>query len=213
MPWQRTTHSESDQRDGSGSGIRPAPWVSQTGDTAIPNKTDKSKVRMIDWLYGLQITIAAPLSCFLIVLVGGVALDSMAPSYARIIGPWIAWPSLLAIIGSVPLALFANLMGYVFDPATDTLTYPAIMFRRSIAISETRDANAQTISSRHTIDLGPAAEKNRRRTILKRLYRVNVSGDFGVRIMRFGARYKRDQFLSILHIVAPDCRITRGYWY
>jgi len=213
MPWQRALQSKSNRRAGPVSGIKSISWDSKTDNAADPNNAGKSKVRMIDWIYGLQITIAAPLACFLIVLVGGVALDSTAPTYARIIAPWIAWPALLAIVLSGPLAFLVNFMGYVFDPANDVLTYPAILFRRSIAVSGIKDANAQTISSKHTIDLGPAAEKNRQRTILRRLYRVNVSGDFGVRIMRFGARYKRDQFLSILREAAPNCRVTRGYWY
>jgi hypothetical protein len=211
MPWQRTTNSEGKRR--TVPDVSPQSWNPKADDVALEQKTLKSKIRMIDWIYALRIVVMAPLACFLVILLFGVAVDSIVPTSAQIVAPWISLPLVLLIILSAPLGLLANSLGYVFEPENDKLTYPSVVLRRSIRISDIRDANAQTITSKRTIDLGAAAGKNRRRTVMQRLYRVNVSGDFGVRVMRFTARYKRDQFLSILRTVAPECRITRGYWY
>lgn len=104
-------------------------------------------------------------------------------------------------------------MGTVFDGSKDTLSYPMYVLRRSIRLSEIRDANVQTITK-------PALQMTN--TIIglisvgqikglgntRRLF-VNLSGGFGARRIAFHTKYKRDQFLSLLRAHAPDCRITR----
>jgi hypothetical protein len=165
------------------------------------------RIRMIDWIRGLQMTIVAPLACVICALIIGVITPHQDV-------PILVQSTFLIAILSIPITLVVHFKGYVFDPARNLLSYPVYVSRRSISISEIRDANAQTISTkRAAFDAGRVIGESRPQTVRSRSHLVNVSGDFGVRVMRFGARYKRDQFLSILRVVAPQCRITRGYWY
>jgi hypothetical protein len=122
------------------------------------------------------------------------------------------------------LAIVVHLMGHVLDPKRDRLVYPAYIFRRSIPISEIRNANCETIMGHNPlgeaivgllIQTGSYGEssKPKRQKRLSRVYVVDVSGDDFGRQIRFGAKYKRNKFLSNLQAVAPDCKITRGSWY
>jgi hypothetical protein len=174
-----------------------------------PGPKTVKRIRMIDWIYACRLALITPFWCIVWFLGGYMASQSHAPNFV-VTGIFLLIP---LTISAIPLVLIVNFMGYVFDPAQNSLRYPVFLLRRSIPISEIRDANAQTITTKHTSDPGRVVGESRQQTVRSRRHLVNVSGDFGVRVMRFGARYKRDQFLSILRVVAPQCRITRGYWY
>jgi hypothetical protein len=170
---------------------------------------------MIDWLYACLLVATTPVWCFGWVLSGVIIGSFGAPGFVvRAI-----YSLVLFTILAIPWILVVNFMGYVFDPANDSLTYPVYLFRRTIQISQIRDANAETTTTRRSYNsnsyarlAGDFGSKRPVQTAVYRSHVVNISGDFGVRQMRFGARYKRDQFLSILRVAAPQCRITRGYW-
>ena len=120
---------------------------------------------------------------------------------------------LVAYLVLGPLAVWAQLMGTVFDGPRDTLSYPMYVLRRRVRLSQIRDANAQTITKpafqmTNTI-IGLISVGQIRGLGNTKRYFVNLSGDFGARRIVFHTKYKRDQFLSLLRAYAPDCRITR----
>ena len=165
------------------------------------------RIRMLDWIYALKIVATVLLLCVIMLFI-------LAGS------PYGALVILLAIF-TIPLCMIVNFMGYVFDPANDALRYPVFLIWCSIRLSQIKDVNAETITTSHTaeagtlgnIDLGRLAGSSKigpSRTVQRHRHLVTLSGDFGVRVMRFGARYKRDQFLSILRSQAPRIRITRA---
>lgn len=192
-------------------------WLTEEDDEnevqQSANPVPIKKIRMIDWIYAARLTIFTPLWCIVWLVAGKIAITD-APQFAFAIFCLIP----LTILAT-PLILVVNLIGYVFDIAKDTLTYPVFFFRRSIPISQMQDANSATITTERTYDTSSLARAagdfspKRPQTVIQRKYVVYVSGDFGARVMRFGARYKRDQFLSIVRGVAPQCRITRYPWY
>src|SRR5579872_2121650 len=102
MPWHQTAHSGGRRRTASVPDTKQQSWDEKLDNKAL-NDTLRAKTRMIDWIYALRITLVAPLACFLIVLLFGVAADSIAPNYAKIIAPWISLPLVLAIILAGPL--------------------------------------------------------------------------------------------------------------
>lgn len=199
-----------------------APAETQNSDIGYK---PKRRIRMVDWILACELTIGAPL----IIGMGGLGVGLILTFLAALIGKGtivaiaIGYVSLAILFScipaaalSLPLAAAANFMGYVFDPDQDRLSFPWYLLRRSILISEIRDANAETITTKHSYDPNTYARLagdfswKPTQTRTSRSHVVTVSGDFGVRIMRFGARYKRDQFLSILRAIAPQCRVTRA---
>jgi hypothetical protein len=158
-----------------------------------------SKVRVIDWLRTFSLVLTVPVVGFFAGLLIGYWFNSAALSLA-IIGTTLAL---------IPTTLVVQLLGFVLDPTADRLAYPVIFYRRSVPISEIRDANCQTITRRSTSNPGRVIGESRTRSRSTKVYAVNISGDFGVRSLRFSAKYKRDQFLSCLRNTAPHCRITR----
>lgn len=188
----------------------------QDDEDQYPQQEEIKRIRMIDWIYACKQAIVTAFFCIPWFIIGGLLDDAMhAPKFVSMAVLLLIPLTILA----TPITLVVNLIGFVFDPAKNVLTYPAFIFRRSIPISEIRNANSETTTTRHTYDPGQYARlagdfgAKQARTTVHRNHTVNLSGNFGVRIMRFGARYKRDQFLSILQMVAPQCRITRAPWY
>jgi hypothetical protein len=201
-------------------------FVDDDGETkaAIAGSAPGKTLRMLDWIRAFKLVLfyvplagaCCALAVFLIwawVAQGHPDQDTRILFVIGFAIPAIAVLSLLAII--------VHFIGYVFDPAR-RLTYPTYVFRRSIPISEITDANCETLIGHNP--LGQAAvgllvqsgsygkPKPIQRTRPARIYVVDVSGEFGVRQMRFAAKYKRNQFLSNLRVVAPQCRITRWVW-
>jgi hypothetical protein len=197
----------------------------QGDEISRQNLGPSRKIRMIDWIWACGLTIAAPLTVglgalaiglVLAILVTSVGKDTIGGLAMRYTSAGVFVACIAAAALSAPLAAIANFLGYVFDPTQDRMSFPTYVIRRSVPISEIRDANAETITTRRTFDPNKSARLagdfswKPTRKVTTRSHVVTVSGDFGVRIMRFGARYKRDQFLSILRAVAPQCRITRA---
>jgi hypothetical protein len=114
----------------------------------------------------------------------------------------LAFGSLAALAVIISLcALFAkHLQGVVLDIAGDTLEFPTRIWRTRVLISEVHDANFETASV-----MAPFGKKKYRE------YRVNLSGDFGSRQVRFATKAKRDEFASALRRGAPMVRISRWY--
>jgi hypothetical protein len=184
-----------------------------------PGKT----LRMIDWIRAFK------LGLFYVPLAGAccalIALFIMSwgshghpdqESRAIVVAYSVALTGLL--LGMV--AIIVHFIGHVFDSARDRLTYPTYIFRRSIPISEITDANCETLIGHNpfgeaVVHLFFQTASYGKSTStwwtprLPRVYIADVSGDFGVRQIRFGARYKRNQFLRNLRAVAPRCKITR----
>lgn len=167
-------------------------------ENSIANKVG-AEYRMIDWIKAFS------------TVIGAIILLPLAWIFANVIfhSPFISMIILSLLILLVPITAIVQFKGYLFDVARDALSYPVYVYRRTIPISEIRNANCQTISGRSTSDPGRIIGESRPITSHYKYYLVNVSGDFGVRPITFGAKYKRDQFLSILRMVAPQCRITR----
>jgi hypothetical protein len=153
-----------------------------------------ARSRMVDWIQSSYLPFAG-LSVGLV-----SALFSTVFKY-----PSLAGLCLLASILAFPVVLCVNLVGYVFDPCRDRLSYPLYFMRRRLSLSELSDANCQSYSKRlrtSGVD-GSSASRTIRR------YAVNLSGSFGARRIVFFSKYKRDQFLSLIRHFAPHVRITR----
>lgn len=177
----------------------------------------KGKARMVNWLQccKLPVILSAP---GLLVLYGVLSdVHSLSKRMAALnlhTGEDAATLCLLlAYVSLGPLAAWAQLTGTVFDGPRNTLSYPVHVFRRSVPLSEIRDANAQTITKpafqiTNTI-IGFISIGQIKGLGNTKRYLVNLSGEFGARRIAFHTKYKRDQFLSLLRTYAPDCRITR----
>jgi hypothetical protein len=184
--------------------------------TTRPGKT----LRMIDWIRGFKLGLfyfpivaacAAIVAFFIATSPGHLDQDRAILAAFAVLCTGL-FLGLLAII--------VHFIGHVFNPTHDRLTYPTYMFRRSIPISEITDANCETLVGHNPIgeaivhfffqsaSIGKSTSTSRRPR-LPRVYIADVSGDFGVRQIRFGAKYKRNQFLRNLRVTAPHCRITR----
>ncbi|MCG2633234.1 hypothetical protein L6654_42760, partial [Bradyrhizobium sp. WYCCWR 13023] len=121
----------------------------------------------------------------------------------------------LAYVVVGPLAAISQLAGVKFDSAQDSLSYPLYVLRRTIRLSEIRDANSQTITKpafqiTNTI-IGMVSVGQIKGLGTTKRYFANMSGDFGSRRIVFHTKSKRDQFFSLLRRYAPHCRITRWY--
>jgi hypothetical protein len=160
--------------------------------------TDKR--RIIDWgqpiLLPIYIGIAA--------MIGVVALAAVFHSDTG---------SALVIVAAavaIPVSIVVSLMGTVFDPAKNKLTYPVYVIRRSIPLNGIRAANCQTYTRKTESNYTKLADpRSKAVTLSSTSYDVNLSGDFESRRLKFNSKYKRDQFLSYLRDYVPRCRITR----
>jgi len=149
-----------------------------------------SKARVIDWYRAITLTtITVVIGLFIFIsaatsqpphLRGGAELWSIAVSIAL----WLGW---------------VHFGGAAFDVTQNTLTFPTVLFRRSVRLSEIRDANVANL----------ARKFRGNRTTTRWIYAVDLSGDFGGRQVKFWSRKRRDQFLSDLRHLCPKCRITR----
>jgi hypothetical protein len=168
------------------------------------------KLRMIDWIRALKLIAVVPIIWIICALVVGFITPKQNV-------PLLMQSAIIIALISIPITLVVNFMGYVFDPARNRLSYPVYVYRRSIPLSEITDANCEMIVKEHRIlnafnkSFGATYDGKRlyRKTGPARIYAVDVSGEFGVRQMRFGAKYKRNQFLGLLRKTVPQCRITR----
>lgn len=110
------------------------------------------KTRMIDWLQCCKLPVAFSVVGFLVLYGVTGDLRSGSKTLADLLpntrADALVACLLLAYVVFGPLAVWAQLMGTVFDGAKDTLSYPMYVLRRSIRLSEIRDANVQTISQR-----------------------------------------------------------------
>ena len=177
----------------------------------------KGKTRIVDWLQCCKLPVALSVVGFLVLYSVTGDLRSGSKSMADFIPKTredAAIASLLVVYLIVgPLAVWAQLMGTVFDRQRDTLSYPMYVLRRSVRLSEIRDANAQTVTKpafqiTNTV-IGLISVGQIKGLGNTKRYFVNLSGEFGARRIAFHTKYKRDQFLSLLRVYAPDCRITR----
>ncbi|MGE0289966.1 MAG: hypothetical protein AB7I42_27635 [Bradyrhizobium sp.] len=175
------------------------------------------KTRMVDWLQCCKLPVAFSVIGFLALYSAIGNLRSGSTSIADLI-PKTREDAAVAVLLAAylllgPLAVWAQLMGTVFDGPRDTLSFPMYVLRRRVRLSEIRDANAQTITKpafqmTNTI-IGLISVGQIKGLGNTKRYFVNLSGEFGSRRITFHAKYKRDQFLSLLRAYAPDCRITR----
>lgn len=177
----------------------------------------QSKTRMVDWLQCCKLPVALSIIGFLVLYGVTGDLRSSSKSMADLVPSTredAAVASLLvAYLVLGPLAVWAQLMGTVFDGPRDTLSYPTYILRRRVRLSRIRDANAQTVTKpalqiTNTV-IGLISVGRIKGLGNTKRYFVNLSGKFGARRIAFHTKYKRDQFLSLLHAYAPDCRITR----
>lgn len=110
----------------------------------------KGKTRMVDWLQCCKLPVALSVIGFLVLYSVTGDLRGGSKSIADFIPKTredAAIASLLVaylILG--PLAVWSQLMGTVFDRQRDTLSHPMYVLRRSVRLSEIRDANAQTVT-------------------------------------------------------------------
>lgn len=105
----------------------------------------------------------------------------------------------------------SHFSGLVFDLDRDRLIFPTLLFRRSIRLSEIRDANAEYIHRSGKADAfdTPINPRGSKVTVQMPIYAANLSGEFGARQVKFWSKKRRDQFLGALREVVPGVHITR----
>lgn len=156
------------------------------------------RVRVVDWYRAITLTTT-------VVIVAVVLLSATTDSQS--VQLLSAAVSLFAIwLG------FVHFGGTIFDVTQDTLSFPTLLFRRSIRLSEIRDANVANLTRRFQVPnlaLAGGGKGPATRASTQRIYAVDLSGDFGGRQVKFWSRKRRDQFLSNLRHLYPKIRITR----
>ena len=175
-------------------------------EQAFEGAPQNSRTRMVDWVQSLKVPIVLTFYSAGVCVVVFWLLDQRGSQ-------WI--PAIMAVLGLLSAMLVLKLLvsqlsGFLFDAERDKLSYPLYVLRRTMRLSEINDANCQTTrkTSFYSILIYLFWNDGKRFQNSSR-YIVNVSGDFGARRIIFRSKYKRDQFLSLLHIYAPQCRITR----
>lgn len=174
----------------------------QSGDEEAPrnHSPGRIKYRIIDWYRAIVLTV---LSLFAIPLVVAIAhYNKFDPGLV-----FLVW--LVAIIALVK----THFSGLVFDLRKDRLYFPTLLFRRSVCLSAIRDANAQYLhrSFRMANAASYGGDLGSDSNVKLPIYAANISGDFGVRQVKFWSKKRRDQFLSYLRLLVPDAHITR-WW-
>ena len=169
-----------------------------------------SSLRVIDWYRAITLT-GTPL--ILALFIGSEAQTEAAFSFWHSITNPTSTDLLFA--GIVMLALWiatVHFTGTIFNTGQDTLSFPTLLLRRKIYFSEIRDANVANLTRKirvPNIALAGGGKGPATRTSTKRIYAVDLSGDFGGRQVKFWSRKRRDQFLSNLRDLCPKCHITR----
>ncbi len=165
------------------------------------------RARMVDW----QRAFILGSSILLLLFVCLVILSGKVKAHQNEEVAMFGLAALSLLILS-PILLRTHFLGFAFNSKSDRLTYPTILFRRSIALSEIHDADGQYLGELKFPGMSDTTTGKDYPTIIRR-YAINLSGEFGSRQLKFWSRKKRDQFLSLLRSYAPECRITRGYSY
>ncbi|MEW6450051.1 MAG: hypothetical protein AB1490_05345 [Pseudomonadota bacterium] len=160
----------------------------------------RTRYRMFDWSRAIGLPV------FWLILSIPIIPLSVSMGVNRIVA-LIVW--LLVFIA----LLRAHFGGIIFDLEKDRLTYPVLLLRRTIRLSEIQDANAEYIHRSFKVDAldTPVNPKSEKETVRMPIYAANLSGDFGVRQVKFWSKKRRDQFLSHLRETVPGVRITR-WW-
>lgn len=208
MPARRQNKKASSPSQNSSSSRRVAS-LSEEKFPEFNGNADESQ-KMIDWKQAFTLPFEILVSVFLInfimaLFVGYNERDNPAIFSILFISILVA-----GMLGAFT-AIWAQFKGITFDAGSDTLVYPAYFVRKSIPLSEIRDGNCEYIRKGtiflQIISLFNNAKKSRSKP--SPLYVVNLSGEFGVRPIRFFSKMRRDQFLSLLRYHVPGCRITR----
>jgi hypothetical protein len=177
----------------------------------------KGRTRMVDWIQCCKLPLALSVIGFLVLFQLTDNLRSRSKNVVDLV-PNTREDAAVAVLLVAyvilgPLAVWAQLMGTVFDGRADRLSYPTYVLRRRLRLSELRDANVQTTTKpafqMTNAIIGLISVGQIKGLGNTKRYFVNLSGDFGARRIAFHTKYKRDQFLSLLRAYAPDCRITR----
>jgi hypothetical protein len=154
-------------------------------------------VRVIDWYRAITLTAMPVVTALILLFVITDQKSQVLIGAACLLAIWLGW---------------VHFSGTVFDVKSDTLTFPTLLFTRSIRLSEIRDANAASLARTYKIPnmaLAGGGGGSRTQTVVHRIYAVDLSGNFGGRQVKYWSRKRRDQFLSVLCHLRPDCRITR----
>lgn len=166
------------------------------------------KYRVIDWKRLVLEPVAIP-TIVIIVIIGLHFLKLPEP----VLNSMVITVVLVGLV-ALPANIWVNLLGVHLDQAANTLSYPVYLLRLKIPLAAIRAANCETVTKRKRVDNSMARVMDtgiryRQRTIFKKRFWVNLSGDFESRRIRFYSQYKRDQFLTYLRDCVPGCRITR----
>lgn len=158
----------------------------------------RSRIRVIDWYRAITLTTTPVIVAAMLLSATtdpkSVQFFSAAVCFLAI---WWGW---------------VHFGGTVFDVKNDMLTFPTLLFSRSIPLSEIRDANAASLTRTYKVPnmaLAGGGGGPKTQTVVHRIYAIDLSGNFGGRQVKFWSRKRRDQFLSVLRDLRPDCRITR----
>jgi hypothetical protein len=103
----------------------------------------------------------------------------------------------------------ANYWGTYFDLANDRLSCPYEFWRLGVPLSAIQDANCETESLRALDILNSLGKKVPAHKTVKH-YKVNLSGDFGSRRLRFRSKTKRDEFLACYDASHPTYKSLAG---
>ncbi len=158
----------------------------------------RSQIHIVDWYRAVTLTTAP-------VIVGAILLAATTdPESVQLfsvavwfLAMWLGW---------------VHFRGTIFDVKNDTLTFPTLLFSRSIPLSEIKDANAASLTRTYKVPnmaLAAGGSGPQTHTEVQRIDAVDLSGKFGGRQVKFWSRKRRDQFLSVMRDLRPDCRITR----
>jgi hypothetical protein len=155
-----------------------------------------SRIRVIDWYRAISLT-TTPVVIAFVLLSASTDPRSMQllSGLVCLVALWVGW---------------VHFGGTTFDVKNDVLTFPTLLFSRSISLSQIRDANAASLMRTYKVSgMFLDGKKPKTQTFAHRIYAVDLSGNFGGRQVKFWSRKRRDQFLSVLRDLVPNCRITR----
>jgi hypothetical protein len=158
----------------------------------------RSRIRIIDWYRAISLT-TTPIVVAFFLLSAANAQNSMQLISAAVclLAVWLGW---------------IHFGGTLFDVTNDTLVFPTLLFSRSIPLSEIRDANAASLTRRFKVlntAIAAGGSGPKTQNVTHQIYAIDLSGNFGGRQVKFWSRKRRDQFLSVLRDLRPECRITR----
>jgi hypothetical protein len=179
-------------------------------DEVFPDGGTSTKSRIVDWVQAFTFPFEIVIATFLGLILAPVTIAGFGNS--RFIAACLVVIFVLAVLAFIG-ALWSQFAGTVFDADNDKLTFPTYSIRRTVPLSEIRDANSEFVYGGTILGriMGNMARALNRQHTAKpsRMYVVNLSGPFGSRQVRFLSKRRRDQFLSLLRRYAPQARITR----